>query len=193
MTRKTLNPETALNQLRRLIIDRDTLEQRISQAVIEARRNGASWQKIAAELGITKQRAHQIYAAVSTPAPSKILDADVAGDSVTPSIFLDPIAPAPAPAKPKKATKKPVKEQFPDNKELWPWIHALTADSDKYEQDPSYPAQPGTGKGPHACPSCGQTNHHGYARSIKFLADCTPTKYDPPATVDTMTEWKATK
>lgn len=61
------NQETALKALRDYIIERDRAEERITYAVMDARSAGASWQKIAYELGITKQRAHQIYAAVSTP------------------------------------------------------------------------------------------------------------------------------
>lgn len=192
-----LKPEAKPNSMRYLreaAADYTEAEERLASNVRNARRCGNSWEEIGQALGVSKQTAYNRYGKRTAPEPSKILEPDVAGDSVTPSIFLDPIAPA----KPKTTSKKvdhkaPAKQQFPNNPELWPWIHAITADTDKHEQDPTYPAQPGTGKGPHACPSCGQTNHHGYARSIKFLADCTPTKYDPPATVDTMNEWKASK
>jgi hypothetical protein len=41
-------------------------------------------------------------------------------------------------------------------------------------------AQPGTGKGPHACKRCGSTNHKGTTDLIAaYPGECKPTKYDP--------------
>lgn len=223
-----MEKNTALETLTDLHKQARRLELDTTNAVMDARKNGASWTEIGESLGVSKQAAAKKYGPKEDQArrqaqweadnPEKVAEInakiqaeaderhrrliaktpnkaaretlremwnvtddamaqeDQQGTSVTPSIFVDPLA------------------KFPNNKELWPWIHALTADSDKYEQDPSYPAQPGTGKGPHECPRCGQNNHHGPQRfTIKFLRECQPTRYDPPATADTMAEWKASK
>lgn len=171
-------------------------EEAMEQCIRGARAQGASWEAIGKTLGLSKQTAFNRYSKATEPKNAVQQHHEEAAK------FLDGKEPAKTktPAKtPKTASKKvdrtaPAKEQFPNNQELWPWVHSLTADYDKHEQDPSYPAQPGTGKGPQVCPSCGNNNHHGPQRfTIKFLRECSPTRYDPAGTVQAMADWKAYK
>lgn len=54
-------------------------------------------------------------------------------------------------------------------------------------EDPELTAQPGTGKGPHQCPNCGDTNHKTEWRdTAAFDGACTPTKYDDKKITDLM-------
>lgn len=76
--------------------------------VLEARKTGASWAQIGEALEMTKQAAQQKFGpfvktqlaaearwdAQDAAQPSKLVDDSVAGTSVTPSIFLDPLVPA---------------------------------------------------------------------------------------------------
>ena len=83
--------------------------------VMNARNNGASWAEIGAALGTTKQAAQQRYTsliaaerdqnkpdawddppAAMLEAEATLTEADVAGPSVTPSIFLEPTDKRPA-------------------------------------------------------------------------------------------------
>lgn len=92
------------------------------------------------------------------------------GELVTPSIFSD----TPAPAKPKTKAKK-VDVTAPARNTAGSFRRRfLIADPDKT-------AQPGTGKSPHQCPACQDTNHKtsDYGQAA-FTPDCIPTKYDPP-------------
>lgn len=193
---------TLNNQVKNLTYD---LRDAVVSAVLD---NGASWVEVGAALGISKQTAHARYsqdvsvergsrkwaeenpekyaAAVakgaadaqatldeirarvwtSTPKPSKISDADVAGTSETPSIFSDAAAPA---------TEKDGGWKMKNGD---PYTPARTPHT---IPDPDTTAQPGTGKGPHQCPGCGDTNHKTQHKHLAvFNADCTPTKYDPP-------------
>lgn len=178
-------------------------------AAIAARETGASWNEIGTALGITKQRAQQRYSGderekierraaalekgrqegqrilaeirekiYGTPAePSKILDESVAGESVTPSIFLEPTAPA----KPQKKAKKTI-EQLAEgiDEKIREYRPVFRLDGPVPEV-----AQPGTGKGPHQCPNCKSTNHHGTEwHTVAMYPNCIPTKYDPPAVAD---------
>lgn len=171
------------------------------RAVHAARATGASWADVASRLNITRQAAQQRYSKSSPEliAADRLEDraaiaayeaANTDTKPETPSIFVAPQAPAKA-AKPstKVAPKAPAKTRA----QMFGLVLALTSDWDKREEDPSYPAQPGTGKGPHQCPRCEQTNHHSNQfGKIEFFPECTPTRYDPPATVDAIAEWHKT-
>lgn len=141
--------------------------------VMNALNNGASWTEIGAALGVSKQTAHARYGKIA----SKISIDDVAGKSVTPSIFSD----APAPATTKKPSKKSDRTAQPN---FW-----VMKNGDRYTPartphtipDPDETAQPGIGTGPHQCPGCGDTNHKTEHKDLAvFTASCIPTKYDPP-------------
>lgn len=187
---KTYDIET----VRILKADLDRIQAQLDAAARAARASGCTWQQIGHELGITKQRAQQKYG----KEPSKILATDVAGDSVTPSIFSD----APAPAKTKTTSKKvartePAKVQRniitgitvgPPHVKAWP-------NGEDLDPRPEFVlrsagaidgvSQPGTGKGPHQCPRCGSTNHKsGHPDTIRAYLDCKPTKYDPQDITD---------
>src|SRR6476620_1649673 len=147
-------------------------------AVLAARDAGASWAEIALPLTITRQAAQQRYGSAEArdrierkaaaiargPAEAERVLEEIRANATarwtapntdtkpeTPSMIVDD----PAPAKPAKVSRK-VAAKAP-----------ATATDDR----PSFKlesagkingvAQPGTGKGPHACPRCGCTNHKG--------------------------------
>jgi hypothetical protein len=200
-----MSKNTALYDLEEAADKLKEAEFQVEKTAITARAEGASWAEIASSLGITKQRAHQRYSekvrearaeryAEAEAGPARELtdeeeqrEADgefyrehLAGQSVTPSIFLE----APAPAHTKNRSKK---VDAPA-----PALKAWTAESPQENYIDKRPkhtipgpipatAEPGTGKGPHACPRCGRTNHYTEWRDIAALfPDCTPTRYDSP-------------
>lgn len=165
----------------------DTAQAEILTCVSHARRAGASWSEIGEALNMSKQAAQQKFGKL-TPAPATTkVDAEVPAPAPNPveqhheaaAIFLD----GTAPAKMAKGMSKKGKT---------PALDRMTTDARRTEYSildspfgwqVAVPegAQPGTGKGPHACPGCGETNHKGITNHRpQFTADCTPTKYDPP-------------
>jgi hypothetical protein len=172
------------------------------KAAREAKEAGASWAEIAKQLGITKQRAHQrysaprdtsrdhLYTAAENEEADKALatlqalaakqDAELQEHHDVTAKFLDGQAPA-----------KPPMAKGMSKKGKTPALDRMTTGSNRAEwsilDSPfgwqvAVPegAEPGTGKGPHACPSCGSTNHKGATNHrLEFNTDCTPTKYDP--------------
>jgi hypothetical protein len=170
------------------------IEKVIAREVAELRANNVPWSQIGSALGVTKQRAQQKYGTRNTAndhmyTPEENAEADkalaamqaiaAAQDKATEdhaqhveaaAIFLD----GTAPAKAKKATKKP--EAFkpqPDDRPSF-WVENAASINGV--------AQPGTGKGPHLCTRCGSTNHKGSVDEVRMWPECTPTKYDTKET-----------
>lgn len=142
------------------------------KALIEkARAVGTSWEAIGKAMDLSKQTAYNRYNGVTATDTSKIIAEDVAGASVTPSIFLEPAAPAKA----KTATKSPFKPASRQHAAILP----------RGSKPITTHAQPGTGKGPHLCTGCGSNNHHGPRRgTIEWNDGCRPTKYDTQQETD---------
>lgn len=180
----------AIAALTKAVEAADDAAARVRDAAIRAREEGATWAQIGNAEGITKQRAQQKYAAAVTPEriayrakleamtdldlSRHIRGEDLAASDAqtpeTPSIFSD----TPAPAKVKKGSKK-VDPQAPARSTSKSFRRRFLID------EPDKTAQPGTGKGPHQCPACQDTNHKtsDYGQAA-FTPDCIPTKYDPP-------------
>ncbi|MGO4587160.1 hypothetical protein AB4Z38_25265 [Arthrobacter sp. 2RAF6] len=153
-------------------------------AVLDARKSGTSWAAIGEILEISKQAAQQKYGpfvksqleaearwteqenANKPPEAATLVDEHVAGTSVTPSIFLEPKAPAPAP--------KPIYEPLPDYTNPHGW------GADEWQQDnPKHflvsddkPLRPRT------CKYCGQKDHRSNPGTWIY-PQCTPTWGDP--------------
>lgn len=158
----------AEDELARAIIEHDIAKTVLDKAIANARDYGVSWATIGQGLGITKQAAQQRYG--KAPALAKLAEPDLAGPSVTPSIFLEPKAPAKA-----KTTGLPKTDTWTE-----PRKHGAILPGPK-----PITAQPGTGNGPHLCQGCQQTNHHGSKRNTIVWNDgCQPTKYDTQAETD---------
>lgn len=175
---KTLTESAKPNSLRWLdqaAQDLTEIQATVRSRVVNARRCGASWAEIGKALGMTKQAAQQRYAAYCRVTEALTQD-DEKGPSVTPSIIVD--APVPAKKAPsrKVATKAPAKRYVAANRAEYSIVDSPFGWSVTVPEG----AQPGTGKGPHACPTCGDTNHKGATNHhVQFNADCVPTKYDP--------------
>ena len=173
-------------------------EERVTSHVLTARRCGASWAEVGAILGITRQAAQQKYGKeprntsrdhLYTPEENAEADKALAAmqaiaasneDTVpeTPSIFLDPHAPAKAPAK--------------VSRKVSPFVPATRQHGAFLPGAVPAVAQPGTGKGPHLCTGCGDTNHHGSEwHSVEWNDGCRPTKYDPPAVAEWLMNQRA--
>lgn len=163
-----------------LKMEAEDVNNRINGAVYTARDTGKSWAAIGEALGMSKQAAQQKYNKVGKPHPlytPEIEAPDVAGTSVTPSIFLEPDVPAkPKPSR-KVATRKP-----PATSTHGGFRREYVLPGDRIEH-----AQQGTGKGPQFCPKCGSNNHKGNDwHTVSIMDGCTPTKYDPQNITDYM-------
>jgi len=149
--------------------------------VHRARAAGASWSEIAERLGTSKQNAQQKYSKSS----AALIAADRLEDR---EVMASYAAKAEAPATTKVDAKAPAKTATRKVDAKVPAPAPATRTEYSILDSPfgwsvTVPegAQPGTGKGPHACPACGSTNHKGATNHrVEFNTGCTPTKYDPP-------------
>lgn len=157
----------------------------LETAVREARTAGASWEAIGKALDLSKQTTFNRYKHLDKPSN------DVQKHHEQAVKFLDGTAPAKPPMA--KGTSKKGKTPALDNMNTSDPRPSFTLHSAGRKDGV---AQPGTGKGPHACPRCGSTNHKS-AKPNKIHAypgECKPTKYDPQDIADVLTNYlKASK
>lgn len=157
-------------------------EQNLQFAVGTAYNAGTSWAEIGAMLGISKQTAFNRFkssAAILKGWKDQEKAAEAAAAEPkkarkTPSKKVDAEVPAPAPVKVEFLRADSTAQVF---REAYMIPGAKETDL----------AQPGTGKGPHQCPNCGDTNHKGAKSYVaRFNLDCVPTKYDTAAITELM-------
>ena len=165
-------------------------QEELEAVITKAREVGTSWEAIGNALDLSKQTAFNRYNKATQPKNDvekhhaqtvKFLD----GQEPAKGRFNRELAYAEAenakistPAKPSKKLdrKAPAKRYVAANRTEYSILDSPFS----WQVTVPEGAQPGTGKGPHACPSCGSTNHKGATNHrLEFNADCTPTKYDP--------------
>lgn len=154
--------------------------------------------------------------------PSTKIDVPAPATAATTSIFLEPKAPAqpevttitgitvgpphvqewPHEVRKTKAKKPSSRVAAPG--ELPTWNPTTDAKPEMIDRRPRFHlesagmkdgvAQPGTGKGPHACKRCGSTNHKSGDPDLvhAYPGECQPTKYDPRDIADWLTSQPAT-
>lgn len=175
----------------------------VTRAVLTARAEGSSWASIGKVLGISKQAAQQKYgqhvhnwtAENGDPSPemlaveANLTVEDLAGPSVTPSIFLEADVPANTPLIPWgiEDFHKAEKERKAKTAKSSTSTHGGFRREYVLPGEPITTAQSGTGKGPQFCPKCGSNNHKGNDwHTVAVMDGCRPTKYDPQDITDFM-------
>lgn len=200
-----MEKKTAISNLSTAQSEFHVTESARDMAVLAAREAGASWAEVATQLGMSRQAAQQRYGSPEAADRIQRRAAAIARGKAEAEAFLTDLrqrhhtAEAVAratdnhaqhveatatflngtePAKPAKASRK-VAPKAPatatDNRPCFKLESAGKING---------VAQPGTGKGPHACPRCGCTNHKGADDQVRAYFDCTPTKYDPQDIAD---------
>lgn len=171
----------------------ERITRQLELAIVAARKDGASWAELGEVLGLSKQTAFNRYSKLEAAprntsrdhlyTPEENTEADKALAAMQAvaarqdlekhhdhaAKFLDGQAPA-KPPRQRKPNATATQRGYTDERPTFKLESAGFKDG---------VAQPGTGKGPHACPKCGSTNHKGGENQVRAYFDCTPTKYDP--------------
>lgn len=180
---------TSMRLLQQAAADLKEAQAHLENNIKNARRCGNSWEEIGKALRLSKQTTFNRYKTLGKPGN------EVQEHHEQTVKFLD----GQAPAKPSKTVDTAAPAKPPMGK-------GTSKKGMTGEPRPSFTlhsagmvngvAQPGTGKGPHACPRCGSTNHKsGTPHKIHaYPGECKPTKYDPQDIADVLTNYlKASK